>query len=113
MLHLNTIGHVGQDAKIKHIDRGGVVCSFSLACKTYTRGEYVTTWIDVSIFGKRAESLVGKLTKGAHIAAVGTGYLRKTDRGSYLQMRAEEIVMLDKRTKTEDAGGYSDDSIPF
>ena len=113
MLHINAIGHVGQDATLKHIDRGGVVCSFSLACKTYTRGEYVTTWIDVSIFGKRAESLVSKLTKGAHVAAVGTGYLRKTDRGSYLQLRADEIVLLDKRAKTEDAGGFSDDTIPF
>lgn len=113
MLHINAIGHVGQDASLKHIDRGGVVCSFSLACKTYTRGEYVTTWIDVSIFGKRAESLVGKLTKGAHVAAVGTGYLRKTDRGSYLQLRADEIVLLDKRAKTDNAGGFDHDSIPF
>ena len=107
MLHVTAIGNLGRDAQIKHTDQNGVFATFPLAATTYVRGEYLTTWIDCIIIGKRAESLVGRLTKGAKVAAVGQSHMRRTEKGSYLQLRIDEITLLDRKEKE------GSDVVPF
>lgn len=62
-------GNVGRDAQLR--DAGGSkVLSFSLA-NTSPFGEKKTEWYTVSLWGKQAESLNGRITKGTPLVVVG------------------------------------------
>lgn len=58
---------LGRDAELRYTQSGEPVASLSLAYKfgkADPSGKRPTTWIDASLWGKRAESLAPYLTKG-------------------------------------------------
>lgn len=66
---ITIVGHAGKDPEVRMTQKGDPVASFSVATKDY---QDKTTWFDVSVFGKTAESYVGKyLKKGAAVMVVG------------------------------------------
>jgi single-strand DNA-binding protein len=65
---------LGRDAELRHTASGDAVASFSAAFE-YGRkgadGKRPSQWVDISMFGKRAESLCQYLTKGSQVMVYG------------------------------------------
>jgi single-strand DNA-binding protein len=71
MKTITIAGRLGGDAEMKTTNGGTEVCKFSVATDSKRSGERVTTWFDVSIFGKRGASLCQFLKKGSAVTVVG------------------------------------------
>ncbi len=71
MKTITIAGRLGKDAEIKQTQGGTSVCRFSVATDQKRNGEKVTTWFDVSIFGKRGDALCQYLRKGSSVVVVG------------------------------------------
>ena len=75
-------GHLGADAEVRYTNTGLAITQLSLAVKRSKRKangdgyEDETYWIDVTMYGKRGESLQASLYKGALVAI--TGHLRSS-----------------------------------
>lgn len=69
------IGRIGRDAELRFTAGGTPVAQFSVATdKTWTKdGEKKseTTWHDVTVWGKHAETIVSMLTKGKLVFVQG------------------------------------------
>lgn len=70
-------GNIGREPEVKQTQGGSTILSFSLAVGDRKRnpqtGEWgdVTHWVNVVVFGKRAESLSRILRKGMHVMVDG------------------------------------------
>ncbi len=65
-------GRIGKDAEVKYTAKGTAVARFSIAVDSGFGENKKTTWVEGSVFGKRAEGkLPGYLKKGAQIAFSG------------------------------------------
>ena len=115
---LNTValvGRLGQDPEVRQTQGGTSVCNLSLAVDG--RGEDVTHWIDVTLWGKSAEAAGQHLSKGRRIGVQGRlEQERWTDKAtgasrSRLKVVAERFQFLDSRQDGE-AGGRSNDLPP-
>lgn len=124
-------GRLGRDAEVKSTQGGTNVCRFSVATDAKRNGEKVTTWFDVSIFGKRGEALARYLTKGTTVCVVGDLEARtfQAKDGSTklaLGVVASEVTLLGGGQRDEqraaspagdgfgDAGSFdSGDDLPF
>ena len=76
MLNMTAHGNLGRDPELKQTDKSQVA-SFSIAART---GRDETTWIDCSVWGKRAETVMQYLHKGDRITVCGSakcGSMRK------------------------------------
>jgi single-strand DNA-binding protein len=72
MLKLSLIGNIGGDPETRYTAAGQLMLRFNVASngrRKDDRGEWIdeTTWIRVSLFGKRAESLSDHLKKGTRV----------------------------------------------
>lgn len=70
------LGRLGADPELRHTKSGVAVCDLSLATnRAIKRGEGAwedeVTWHKVTVWGERAERLVGRVTKGAPLAVQG------------------------------------------
>ena len=124
-------GRLGRDAEVKSTQGGTNVCRFSVATDAKRNGEKVTTWFDVTIFGKRGEALARYLTKGTTVCVVGELEARtfQAKDGSTklaLGVVASEVTLLGGGQRDEqraaspagdgfgDAGSFdSGDDLPF
>lgn len=71
MLNITAHGNLGKDPELKQI-RGDQAATFSLAART---GKDETTWINCTVWGKRAQVVTQYLSKGSKITIVGQGKL--------------------------------------
>lgn len=141
MIAATIVGNLGADAELKYLQDGTAVIELRVASNGREKvgGDWkdVPTWVRVSLFGKRAESL-GKLglTKGIKIAARGVLKLRDWEskdgrKGSSLEMRADDVELMSagapaaalrspvapaqggQQHANDLGGGGADDDIPF
>lgn len=75
--HCTLIGHLGRDPELRHLPDGSPVASFSLATSRKRKDGETTTWWRCTLFGKRAEVLVGYLHKGDPVLVSGEPYQRE------------------------------------
>jgi len=70
---------VGADAELKHTKNGQAVLSFSVAqnYKDFSTGKEDSAWFRCAVWGKRAESLAGKILKGDKMLIDGSFQVRK------------------------------------
>lgn len=68
MITINLIGNVGQDPKIDTSMSGVKYAKTSLACNTKNKE---THWFSLTVFGKRAETLVAYVKKGSKLYITG------------------------------------------
>lgn len=129
-------GNIGKDAVLRRTQGGDPILGFSVAVEERSGQEKRTIWFDVSIFGKRGETLAQYLTKGTKVAVAGDLSTREHEGRTYLTVRASEVTLMGGNERRDDggmsskaqaadraqrptggapAGGYSDmdDSIPF
>ena len=72
MLTTTAYGNVANDPELKEVN-GAPVATFSLGVTT---GKDQTTWVNCSVFGKRAEVIMRFYKKGAKVVVSGRGNLR-------------------------------------
>lgn len=69
-------GRLGRDAELRFTKKGDPVASFAIATSEYRYAGQVaqeseTVWVDCTLYGHRAEQLIGELTKGAKVYVTG------------------------------------------
>lgn len=89
------LGSLGRDAEMKQVG-DGQCCSFSVAVNYFEKSEKQTAWIDVSLFGGRAEKVAPLLVKGTKVVVTGSMKLRtyKTTAGetkTVPDVRADDV----------------------
>ena len=110
------IGNLGRDPEKRYTQDGRPVTRFSVAATTRRRerdGEWAdhTEWFSVTVFGRQAETLAERVTKGTRVYVEGRLESRQYDtqnggKGFSLDVVANEVVVLDSRQRGEgDMGG--------
>lgn len=123
---LTIAGNVGKDAVLRKTPSGDSVLGFSLAVdngKDKSGNKRETTWVDCSIWGKRAESLNGHITKGAKLALSGRPTVRAYEGKAYLGLTVDQLTFMGGGegqqtggggSEPQQSGGYDDmGDIPF
>jgi single-strand DNA-binding protein len=113
MIKLQVIGNLGKDAELRTTASGDSVLGFGVAhTEKYTTAggekKEKTIWVDVSVWGKRAESLAPYLTKGKTVYVEGTpsarGYASSDGEvKASLQLNADKVEFLGGGNKTTEA----------
>jgi single-strand DNA-binding protein len=99
MLNMTAHGNLGRDPELKEVG-SSQVASFSIAART---GKDQTTWIDCSVWGKRAETVMSYLHKGDRVTVVGSGRIRIFDKkdgseGKSLELNVSDFTLPAKST---------------
>lgn len=95
-------GHLGRDPEMKFLDNGTAIAKFSIAVTDKRSKEPETTWFDVSVFGKQAESTGQYLAKGRPALVEGRMRSRKytakdgSERTAW-EVLADRVVFLGSR----------------
>jgi single-strand DNA-binding protein len=64
-------GRLTADSELKYTNNSTAILKFSVAVGRYEKGQTTTSFFDVTQWGKAAESLAGKLTKGKQVVVRG------------------------------------------
>lgn len=94
MLTITLAGRTGRDAEYKTLQGGSEFCRFSVAAETGFGERKVTTWVDVTKWGKGSEGLSRILRKGSSVAVSGEMTLREHEGRTYVQCRADHVAIL-------------------
>lgn len=86
-------GTTGKDAVFKTTQNGKELCSVSVAVNTGYGDNKTTTWWDVTRWGKGADKLAQLLTKGTKVTVIGEVSTREHDGKTYLQCRADHLIL--------------------
>lgn len=128
MKAITIAGGIGRDAQLRTTGNGDKVAGFPLAVSEGFGDKQRTLWFDVSIWGKRAETLAPMLTKGGKVCVSGDFSTREHEGKTYLTVRAAEVTLMSARQDGQrqerregpqgggqGGGGRSDmdDEIPF
>jgi single-strand DNA-binding protein len=103
MISVNASGRITKDAVIRQAGSSNV-CSFGLASNKKVKGEDVTTFVDVEIWGARGEKLCEYLTKGSYIVASGELSTREHNGKTYLRVEASGIEFGPKTGGAQSGG---------
>lgn len=124
MKSITIAGNCTKDATMRSTQSGQTVASFSVAVNGFDNGEKSTTYFDVSIWGKRGESVMQFAKKGAKICVTGSLGTREYNGRTYLTVNASDFTPMGGRADASggddyaqakpQAGGFDlDDEIPF
>jgi len=99
---LTAVGNLGRDCEVRFMADATPVGSFSFALSSGYGKNAKTTWLDCSIFGKRAETLAPMLVKGTQIAITGEFSVREyNDKDGNLKsvpsLRVNDVTLLGKK----------------
>lgn len=70
-------GHVGRDPEVKRLENGTTVATFSLAVNEWVSGKEITTWQNITCWGKTAEIVEKHITKGVSVELYGKNRIRE------------------------------------
>lgn len=92
----------GRDAQQRQAGND-TVTSFSVADSKKIKGEWVTTFYEVSIWGKRGEALLPIIRKGTNVVVVGelAPPVVKGEK-AYLSVRCNEINIIREQVAQEE-----------
>jgi len=105
VIHATISGRLGGDPKEIRHESGG--CNFSVACDHGFGDSKTTTWVDVTVWGKRGNSLMSIIAKGRAVVVRGELYSEEREGKTYLKLRADDVELVGP--KPEGAGGGSRD----
>lgn len=132
MNSITVAGNIGKDAEERQAG-GDTVVSFSVADSRKIKGQDVTIWFRVSLWGKRGSALLPYLQRGQAVTVVGELSTREHDGRTYLEIRASDVKLQgggkrdvaghdaaqpprQRRAQQADAeawGGGGSDDLPF
>ena len=124
MKTITIAGNIGKNAETRHTQGGDAVTGFSVAVEDRSGKDKPAVWFDVSIWGKRGETLAQYLTKGSKVTVSGDLGRREHDGKTYLTVRANDVTLQGGRTGNDgqqQGGGYGNgpvddgfgDEVPF
>lgn len=98
-------GNIGRDPELRSTQAGTSILGFSLAVnervKKGDNWEDYTNWIDVVVFGRRADSLSKILSKGTKIAVSGhlrySTWERDNVKRSKIEVIADDVDIMQRR----------------
>lgn len=102
MKNLTIAGNIGKSAELRSTGSGEKVAGFSVAVDDGFGDKKRTLWFDVSIWGKRAETLAPMLTRGGKVCVTGDLSTREHDGKTYLTLRAAEVTLMSARQDRDD-----------
>lgn len=94
-------GRVGADAQVRDVG-GDQVLQFNLASDTVVKGEKRTTWVRVSLWGKRGVAISQYVIKGSYVVASGSLEAKESQGKTYLEMRASDVELGPKQQRGGD-----------
>jgi single-strand DNA-binding protein len=101
------IGRVGRDAVVRNAGETPVA-SWSLAVDAGFGERKVTTWLDCSLWGKRAESVAQHIRKGDRLGVTGEIATREHDGKTYVTLKVSDVTLLgEKKADAGSNGGRS------
>ncbi len=108
-------GYLGRDIENRSLPNGTTVGTFSVATSEKVKGEDLTTWFRVSLFGKQAETLAPYLLKGQQVDILGR--LRQSEytdkdgnQRTSLEVFANDVQLIGKKDQTKAAGASGNSS---
>ena len=102
-------GTVGRDAELRRTGNGDAVLGFSVAVdqgKDKNGQKRDAKWYDASIWGKRAESLQGHITKGTKLVLSGRPTAREHQGKVYMGISVNDLTFMGGSQRRDD--GYQD-----
>lgn len=96
-------GRLGKDAELRRTQGGDPVLGFSVAVDDGYGDNKRTLWFRCSMWGKRAQSLDGHLTKGSAVTVAGDLSTDEYDGKTNLTIRVSELTMQGGGEKREAA----------
>ena len=116
MLNVITIiGRLTRDPELRRTNAGTSVGAFAIACDDSRKGpngERQTVFIDCTLFGKQADTLVKFFKKGSLIGVVGRLSQRKYVNRQGIEVRATEII-VDRIEFVDSASNRATDNSGF
>jgi single-strand DNA-binding protein len=106
-------GNLGRDPELRTTTSGSHILTFSIAVSDRTKnanGEWVdyTNWVDVVVFGNRAEGLSRVLSKGMRVTIQGKIRYSSWEKDGQPRSKIEVIANdIDFMSRKEDNGGYN------
>ena len=99
---LNAIGNLPRDSEVRFLPDGTAVLGFSFALNAGYGEKQSTSWLNCSLFGKRAERLAPMLLKGTKIGVTGEFSMREyTDKAGAIktsgELRVNDVTLLGKK----------------
>lgn len=114
-------GKLGRDPEKKHLG-GSVLCTLSLAhterYKQKDEWKEKTVWVDVKVWGKSAEYICEKMSKGQIVICSGKLSMESWESKegktiNKLVMAAHSVEALEWADKGESSSTNEDDEVPF
>lgn len=93
MKQITIAGRVTKDAELRQAG-SDQVCGFSVAVDDRQGREKTALFFEVSVWGKRGESLQPHIKKGNPISVSGDLSRRENDGKVYLGVRADQVTLL-------------------
>ena len=125
MINLTIAGNVGRDAELRRTKSGDDVLGFSVAVdngKDKSGNKRPTTWVQCSVWGKRAESLLPHIRKGTKLVLSGRPGVNVYEGTGSLTISVQDLTFMGGG-ENRDAGSTNyeqppassdlDDEIPF
>ena len=94
-------GRLGKDAELRRTQGGDPVLGFSVAVDDGYGDNKRTLWFRCSMWGKRAQSLDGHLTKGSAVTVAGDLSTDEYEGKTNLTIRVSELTMQGGGEKRE------------
>jgi len=100
-------GNVGKDGELRYLPNGDAILSFSVALSSGYGEKKLTSWMNCSLFGKRAESVAPFILKGSRIGINGEFSARpwKSKEGIEklsLEVRVADVTLLGGKSTVGD-----------
>lgn len=108
MKSITIAGNCTKDAELRTTQSGSKVAGFSIAVNDYENGQKTTDYFEVSIFGKRGESVMQFAKKGARICVTGKLTTREYNGKTYLGVNASDFTPMGGGQESGgNSGGYN------
>jgi len=104
MKNITISGNITRDGELREAG-GNKVASFSVAVNGYANKEKTVHYFDCSIWGRRGESAMQFLNKGAKITVTGDLGTREHNGKTYLTVNASDFTPMGGGQKSNDSGG--------
>lgn len=107
MKNITIAGNCTKDSELRTTQSGQKVAGFSVAVNGFANGEKTTDYFDVSLWGKRGESVLQFAKKGSKICVTGELGTREHNGKTYLTVNANDFTpMGGGGTGGQSGGGY-------
>lgn len=105
MKNITISGNITRDGELREAG-SNKVASFSVAVNGFANREKTVHYFDVSLWGKRGESAMQFLQKGAKITVTGDLGTREHNGKTYLTINANDFTPMGGGQGNQQGGGY-------